>query len=133
VRVAEREHDHVLALQLGAVADADDVEVLGPAGGDAGDGVEDQRAGQAMNAACLSFSRSRSDCRPSDQRDAAGKQRGDLALGAFDQNGVAVSLTVYLTPRAAGLASCRYVTLKILYGLRVREAIDADRSTAADF
>ena len=53
VRVAEGEDHHVLALHLGAVADADDVELLGPAGGDAGDGVEDQRAGQAVEGCLL--------------------------------------------------------------------------------
>ena len=52
MRIAERE-DHVLALDLGAIADADDVQVLLEAGGDAGDGVGDQRARQAVQRAVL--------------------------------------------------------------------------------
>ena len=50
MRVAEREHE-LRALQLGAVADAADLEVLGEAGGDAGDHVVDERAGQAVQRA----------------------------------------------------------------------------------
>ena len=50
VRVAQREHD-LLALLLGAIADADDVELLLEAIGDAGDGVGHQRARQAVELA----------------------------------------------------------------------------------
>ena len=91
VRVAEGEDDHVLALQLGAVADADDVELLRPAVGDAFDGVEDERAGEAVEGGLLVVL-ALDDEWPSfcDEGDAAGKQRGDLALGAFDEDGVAV-------------------------------------------
>ena len=54
VRVAERELD-LLALQLGAVADADDVELLLEALGDAGDGVGDEAARQAVELAQLAI------------------------------------------------------------------------------
>src|SRR5262249_52392585 len=47
VRVAKREDD-LLALELSAVADADDVELLLVALGDAGDGVGDQAARQPV-------------------------------------------------------------------------------------
>ena len=47
VRVAERE-DHLLALHLGAVADADDVELALEAVGHAGHGVGHQAARQAV-------------------------------------------------------------------------------------
>src|SRR2546430_6558314 len=47
VRVAERE-DHLLALQLRAVADADDVELLLVAVDDAGHGVGNEAAGEAV-------------------------------------------------------------------------------------
>src|SRR3569833_1517567 len=43
VREAEREDHGVLALHFGAVADTDDVQLLGPSGSDAGDRVVDQR------------------------------------------------------------------------------------------
>src|SRR5260370_43857 len=90
VRVAEGEYDHVLALHLGAVPDADDVDVLGPAGGDAGDGVIDQRAGEAVEG-CLLVCLAVGDKGAIllDEGDAAGKHGGDFALGAFDQDGVA--------------------------------------------
>src|SRR6476620_5576940 len=52
VRVAERE-DHLLALQLGAVADADDVELLLVAFGDADYGVVDEAAREAVKLAEL--------------------------------------------------------------------------------
>ena len=52
VRVAEREDD-LLALDLGAVADADDVEVLAEALGHALDGVGDEAAREAVELAEL--------------------------------------------------------------------------------
>ena len=56
VRIAERQH-HILAFHFGAVSDADDVEILLEAGGDAGDGVRHQRARQAVQRAVLVESR----------------------------------------------------------------------------
>jgi hypothetical protein len=50
MRVAEREDD-LLALELRAVADADDVELALEAVDDAGDGVGDEAAGQAVKLA----------------------------------------------------------------------------------
>src|SRR6202030_1574350 len=47
VRLAEREGDH-FAFELCAVADADDVEILLEAGGDAGNRIGHQSAGQAV-------------------------------------------------------------------------------------
>ena len=41
------------ALEFGAIADADDVELLLEAGGDAGDRVRDERARQAVKSAVL--------------------------------------------------------------------------------
>src|SRR4051812_22516641 len=52
VRVAERE-DHLLALQLRAVADADDVELAFEAVGDARDSIGHQTARQAVELAEL--------------------------------------------------------------------------------
>src|SRR5262249_47002994 len=52
VRVAEREH-HLLALQLGAIADADDVELALEACGHAEDGVGDEAARQTVELAKL--------------------------------------------------------------------------------
>ena len=49
MRIAQAEHHRVLALHLGAVADADDFQVARPALGDAFDGVVDQGARQAMH------------------------------------------------------------------------------------
>ncbi len=91
VGVAERKDDHALALHLGAVSDADDVDVLGLAGGDAGDRVEDERAGEAVEG-CLLVVLTLSDelAVLLDELDAAGQHGGDFALGAFDENGVAV-------------------------------------------
>src|ERR1700748_2154283 len=48
MRKAEREHHDAFALQLGAIANADDIQILGPALGDAFDCVEYQRAREAM-------------------------------------------------------------------------------------
>src|SRR4051794_3360726 len=52
VRVAERE-DHLLALDLSAVADTDDVELFLVAVGHAGDGIGDEAAGEAVELAEL--------------------------------------------------------------------------------
>src|SRR5215207_9145881 len=52
VRVAERQLE-VAALELGAIADALDLERLGEAGSDALDHVRDQRAGEAVQRAVL--------------------------------------------------------------------------------
>ena len=49
VRVAQGEDHRGLALQLGAIADADDFQFAGPALGDTFDRVVDQGAGQSMN------------------------------------------------------------------------------------
>ena len=51
MRVAQREHHRALALHLGAVADANDLQILGPTVGDAAHRVVDQSARQAMNGA----------------------------------------------------------------------------------
>ena len=121
VRVAEGEDDHALALELGAIADADDVELLGPAGGDAGDGVEDQRASEAVEPGLrVVLTLDDQLAVLLDQRDALRDQRAHLALGAFDENGVAVD-DVYLTPaKEARSASYQYETFqRSLRGLRV--------------
>src|SRR5689334_22164734 len=49
VRKPEAEHDHVLALQFGAVPNAYNFQFTRPALGDAFNGVVDQRARQAMH------------------------------------------------------------------------------------
>ena len=91
VRKSEGKNDRVLALQLGAVPDADNVEFLAPALGDSDDSIADQRARQPMErglfvvlalgdqAAVLLH-----------QRNAAGKHGADLALGAFHKHRVAI-------------------------------------------
>ena len=53
VAVAEREAQRGRALGLGAVADADDLELLGEAVGDTDDHVVHQRAGEAVQRAVL--------------------------------------------------------------------------------
>ena len=87
VRVAEGEDHRALALQLGAIADAHNVELTLPARGDAVNRVRDQGARQPVHRGLLvvlavdvqhavfGF-----------QGNAIGDQRRDLALGAFDQN-----------------------------------------------
>jgi hypothetical protein len=113
VRKAEGKHDRVLALQLGAVADADDVEFLGPALGDSVTALKTSARASPWNAAVLvvlAFSVQR--CRLCTQGDAAGKHGRDLALGAFDEHRVAILADLVLDAGwAAELASCRYVTL----------------------
>ena len=52
VRLAECEGDN-LALEFGAIADADDVELFFEAGGDAGDRVGDQSARETVNRAMI--------------------------------------------------------------------------------
>src|ERR1700686_905172 len=49
MRVTQAEHDRVLALHFGAIADADNFQIAGPSLGDTFDGVVDQRARQAMD------------------------------------------------------------------------------------
>src|SRR5437870_3967788 len=48
MRVPQAEYDRALALQFGAVADADNLQLAGPALGHTFNGVVDQSAGQAM-------------------------------------------------------------------------------------
>src|SRR5579871_3298110 len=91
VRVAKRKDDSVLALHLDAVTDADNVQLLGPAGGNTLNCIEDQRAGEAMKRSLLVvLALSNDGAVLLDERYSARKQSGDLALGAFDQDGIAV-------------------------------------------
>src|ERR1700728_3467089 len=84
VRIAERQ-DQVLALHLGAIADADDVEVLLESGGDAGDGVGDQRAGETMQRAVLfGFALGGENSVFLLERNSARHLDGHLALGTLD-------------------------------------------------
>src|SRR6185437_2458902 len=53
VRIAQREHNRVLALQLGAIADAYDLQVAVPALGHAFHRVVDQGARQAVNGSMI--------------------------------------------------------------------------------
>jgi hypothetical protein len=55
VAEAEGEADAVRALRLGAVADADDVELLAEAVGDTDDHVVDEAAGQAVEGAVVAL------------------------------------------------------------------------------
>ena len=89
VRVAERE-DHLLALHLGAVADADDVELALEAVGDAGDRVGHQAARQAVELAELRVV----GVEPGHQltvgeleHDAGGMRLAQLALRTLDLDG----------------------------------------------
>ena len=52
---AERELDLAVALRRGAVADADDLELLAEAVGDADDHVVDERAGEAVQRPVLAL------------------------------------------------------------------------------
>src|SRR4051794_1728779 len=90
VRVAERE-DHLLALELGAIADADDVELALEAVGDAGDRVGDETARQAVELPELGIFRAQlSDQRAVNQLevDAGRVYLPQLPLRTFDFDGV---------------------------------------------
>ncbi len=83
VRVAERQH-YILALYFSAVADADDVEILLEAGGDAGDRIGNQRAGKPVQRALIiGGALGRQDAILLFEGDAGRHRHVELALGAL--------------------------------------------------
>jgi hypothetical protein len=94
VRVAQREH-HLLALDLRAVADADDVEVLAEALGDTDDHVVDERPRQPVERAVLALVVGALDHEPAvllAEGDGLGDGALEGALGTLDRDAVAVDL-----------------------------------------
>ena len=95
MRVAEREN-HVLALDLGAISDADDIEILLESRGDAGDSVGDERARQAMQRAkLLGFALGDEGAVLLLERDSARHADGHLALGALHVHGAVLDLNLH--------------------------------------
>src|SRR6185503_9326771 len=94
MRVPEREHD-LLPLDVGAVADAHDVELLGEALGDAADRVVGQGAGQAVQGALtllVVLARGLQLAVLQLERDARRHRRRQLALGSLDLQAVRLDL-----------------------------------------
>jgi hypothetical protein len=84
VRLTERERDG-FALEFGAIADADDVELFFEAGGNAGDRVGDESARETVNGAMIVGITQRVEHAIFLlEADAARNADGQLALGALD-------------------------------------------------
>src|SRR5260370_19280415 len=91
MRVARREYDHALTLHLNAVTDSDDIQLLRPARRHPVYGVEDESAGEPVKRSLLVILTLRNQVAVLlDEGDATRKHRCDLALGTFDQDGIAV-------------------------------------------
>ena len=89
-----RDSHRALALQLGAVTDAHNIQLALPARGHAMNRIEDQRPCQPMHRGVLvrvaNDMQFRADCF---QRNALGDQRRNLALGPLDQNSICLLYT----------------------------------------
>ena len=124
MRIAEREN-HLLALHLGAVADADDVELALEAVGDAGHRVGDQAARQAMKLASAGIvGRPLGDEMAVGQLevDAARERLFQLALRPLDFDGASSTLTVTPLGIAMGFFPIRDISV-ILVGFGLEAAL----------
>src|SRR5262245_40100902 len=97
MRVAQREHD-LRALDVGLVADTDDVQLLAEPLGDAADGVVGQRAREAVQrplAALVALARGLQLAVLELEGDAGGHRGGELALGALHLQAVRLHLDLH--------------------------------------
>src|SRR5208283_4128114 len=91
VRITQGEHHRVLALQFGAITDADDIQFLGPPLGDAFHRVVDQGADQSVHRGFgVVVAHNHELAIVGLQFHARRHVRGDFALGTFDPNRVAL-------------------------------------------
>src|SRR5882757_6044848 len=91
MRVAKGEDNHVLALELNAVTNAHNVELFGPTGGHASDGVIDKSASETMEGCLLVILALSNELSVFlDESNTAREHRSDFALGALDEDSVAI-------------------------------------------
>src|SRR6185437_15658951 len=96
VRIAQSEHNRVLALQLGAIADAYDLQIAVPALGHAFHCVVDQGARQAVNGSMIVIlARHLNMTVLLLQLHALGQMRLHLAFGSLNHHGVSFSFKLH--------------------------------------
>ena len=120
VRIAQRKNDRSLALHLCAIADADDIQFLGPALGHALDRVENERAGESVKRGVfVGLAVNVKQTILSLEGNAFSDHCRGLPLGAFDQNSLAFDLVLDARWKRDRLFSNSRHRFNPSYGLRV--------------
>ena len=114
-----------LALHLGAIPDADDVQLFRPAGRHSGDSIEDQRARQPMKPSLrVVLALHQEFIVFLYQRNPFGDQRADLTLRTFDQHSVAVHRVLHVGGHGES-ASYLYETFQILMACESCQSLES--------